>query len=65
MKITKAFVTGPPVISDVTVPVIAVVVSVSVDTEVEPPEDTWIMAGALVASLDPEGGSAMTPYMPA
>ena len=40
MKITKALATGPPEMSDVTVPVIAVVTSDSVDTEVEPPEDT-------------------------
>ena len=65
MKSTKAFATGPPEISDVTVPVIAVVVSVNVATEAELPEDTWIMVIPLVASLDPEGGSAMTPYMPA
>jgi hypothetical protein len=64
MKITKLFATGPPEISDVTVPVIVVVFSVNVDTEVEAPEATWIMAIPLVASLDPEGGSAMTPYMP-
>ena len=65
MKSTKAFATGPPEISDVTVPVIAVAWSVNVATEAEPPEATWIMVIPLVASLDPEGGSAMTPYMPA